>query len=56
MRDPRWRAQFAGKRRGAPLRLEQDIKNLSGATLSCRHVTDGVRRLLALHALELKEK
>lgn len=56
VRDPRWRAQFVGKRRGAPLRLEQDIQNISGATLSCRHVTEGVRRLLALHALALKEK
>ena len=56
VRDPRWRAQFAGKRRGAPLRLEQDIQNISGATLSCGHITEGVRRLLALHALALKEK
>jgi Na+-transporting NADH:ubiquinone oxidoreductase subunit C len=56
VRDPRWRAQFVGKRRGAPLRLEQDIQNISGATLSCRHITEGVRRLLALHALALKEK
>jgi Na+-translocating ferredoxin:NAD+ oxidoreductase RnfG subunit len=56
VRDPRWRAQFVGKRNGATLRLEQDIQNISGATLSCRHVTEGVRRLLALHALALKEK
>jgi Na+-transporting NADH:ubiquinone oxidoreductase subunit NqrC len=54
VRDPRWRAQFVGKRRGAPLRLEQDIQNISGATLSCRHITEGVRRLLGLHALALK--
>jgi Na+-translocating ferredoxin:NAD+ oxidoreductase RnfG subunit len=54
VRDPRWRAQFVGKRRGAPLRLEQDIQNISGATLSCRHITEGVRRLVALHALALK--
>lgn len=50
VRDPRWRAQFTGKRRGSPLRLEEDIQNISGATLSCRHITEGVRRLLALHA------
>jgi Na+-translocating ferredoxin:NAD+ oxidoreductase RnfG subunit len=54
VRDPRWRAQFVGKRRGAALRLEQDIQNISGATLSCRHITEGVRRLVALHALALK--
>ncbi len=51
VRDPRWRAQFAGKRAASPLRLEDDIQNISGATLSCRHVTEGVRRLLVLHDL-----
>lgn len=56
VRDPRWRAQFAGKRQGAKLRLDEDIQNISGATLSCRHVTDGVRRLVALHALTFKEQ
>jgi Na+-translocating ferredoxin:NAD+ oxidoreductase RnfG subunit len=50
VRDPRWRAQFKGKRSDSPLRLEEDIQNLSGATLSCRHITEGVRRLLAIHA------
>lgn len=56
VRDPRWRAQFVGKRPGAPLRLEEDIQNISGATLSCRHVTDGVRALVALHADVLQAK
>ncbi len=56
VRDPRWRAQFVGKRQGSPLRLDEDIQNLSGATLSCRHVTEGVRRLLALHAVALKDQ
>ena len=51
IRNPRWRAQFMGKRYGAKLRLDVDIVNLSGATLSSAHVTDGVRRLLATHAL-----
>lgn len=54
IKDARWRAQFAGKTVAAPLKLDQDIKNISGATLSCRHVTDGVKRLLATHALVLK--
>ena len=54
VRDPRWRAQFVGKRAEDPLRLGQDIQNLSGATLSSRHITDGVRRLVALHRLVLK--
>ena len=54
VRDPRWRAQFAGKGGGDALRLGEDIQNLSGATLSSRHITDGVRRLLVLHRLALE--
>lgn len=53
VRNPAWRAQFTGKRHGAPLKLTKDIKNISGATLSSKHVTDGVRRLLATYALVL---
>jgi Na+-translocating ferredoxin:NAD+ oxidoreductase subunit G len=51
IRNERWRAQFAGKTAADPVEINRDIANISGATLSCRHVTDGVRRLLALHAL-----
>jgi Na+-translocating ferredoxin:NAD+ oxidoreductase RnfG subunit len=51
-----WRRQFVGKKASDPVRLEQDILNVSGATLSCRHVTDGVRRLLALHEIALKQR
>jgi Na+-translocating ferredoxin:NAD+ oxidoreductase RnfG subunit len=47
IKHPAWRAQFAGKKPGAPLKLDKDVKNISGATLSCQHVTEGVRRLLA---------
>lgn len=43
-----WRKQFVGKTRAAPLRVGEDIANISGATLSCTHVTDGVRRIMAL--------
>ncbi len=53
VRGAAWRAQFNGKRRGAPLKLGQDIKNISGATLSSKHVADGVRRLLATYAVVL---
>lgn len=49
VRQPRWRAQFLGKDAGDAVKLGQDIQNISGATLSCRHLTDGVRRLLATH-------
>jgi Na+-translocating ferredoxin:NAD+ oxidoreductase RnfG subunit len=48
-----WRAQFLGKRHGAPLMLGRDIQTISGATLSSRHVTDGVRRLLSTWAIVL---
>lgn len=49
VRNPRWRAQFSGKKNGDALKLDRDIKNISGATLSCRHITDGVKRLLATY-------
>jgi Na+-translocating ferredoxin:NAD+ oxidoreductase RnfG subunit len=49
VRNARWLAQFNGKDLGNTLQLGEDIKNISGATLSCRHVTQGVRRLLAIH-------
>ncbi len=54
VRGAKWRAQFIGKTAEAPLRLDQDITNISGATLSSRHVAEGVRRVLALHAVALK--
>jgi Na+-translocating ferredoxin:NAD+ oxidoreductase RnfG subunit len=47
----KWRAQFTGKNPQSPLKLTNDIKNISGATLSSKHITDGVRRLLATHAV-----
>jgi Na+-translocating ferredoxin:NAD+ oxidoreductase RnfG subunit len=53
VRDPRWRAQFTGKRAGQSLKLGTDIENISGATLSSKHITDGVRRLLATYAIVL---
>ncbi len=53
VRDAAWRAQFTGKRRGAPLTLDADIRNIAGATLSSRHITDGVKRLLSTHAIAL---
>lgn len=53
IRNPNWRRQFIGKRPGSALRLDGDIKNISGATLSSRHVTDGVRRLLVTYQMLL---
>jgi len=56
IRDSAWRRQFAGKTARDPLKLDQDIRNISGATLSCRHVTDGIKRLLGLYESELKRR
>jgi hypothetical protein len=53
VRDPGWRAQFTGKCPDATLKLEDDIRNISGATLSSRHLTDGIKRLLAAYAIVL---
>lgn len=55
VRNEKWRGQFTGKTAVAPLKLDQDIKNISGATLSSRHITDGVKRLLVTHDLVLKK-
>lgn len=54
IRRPEWRRQFVGKRTGDSLVPGKDITNISGATLSCQHVTDGVKRLLAAWNLLLK--
>ncbi|MBC7481285.1 MAG: FMN-binding protein [Rhizobacter sp.] len=51
IRLPAWRKQFVGKDGTAALRVGEDIANISGATLSCAHVTDGVRRIVAVVAL-----
>lgn len=54
IRNENWRAQFVGKTSQSELKLDRDIKNISGATLSCRHITDGVKRLLAFYDIALK--
>lgn len=46
VREASWRSQFVGKSASSALQLNVDIKNISGATLSCKHITDGVRRLV----------
>lgn len=49
-----WRKQFVGKTGSDPVELNKDIKNISGATLSCRHVTEGVQRLLKVYNAALR--
>ena len=54
IRNAAWRAQFSGRSDGAALRPVVDIRNIAGATLSCEHVTAGVRYLSALWQLVLR--
>jgi len=54
IRNPNWRRQFVGKTSADPVRLDRDIRNISGATMSCRHLSEGVKRLLATYAVALK--
>ncbi len=54
VRNPKWRAQFTGKTTSAPVKIDADIKNISGATLSSVHITEGVRRLLHTWQLVLQ--
>jgi Na+-translocating ferredoxin:NAD+ oxidoreductase RnfG subunit len=49
-----WLGQFKGKTLGDPLQLNADILNISGATLSSRHIAEGVKRVLATFAVRLK--
>jgi len=53
VRNAAWRRQFVGRAHGDPVQIGRDIRNISGATLSCQHVTDGIRRLLAVYAVAI---
>lgn len=54
IRGDKWREQFKGKTTKDKLRLNGDIYNISGATISCRSVTDGLKRVLATFELVLR--
>jgi hypothetical protein len=54
VRNPAWRAQFDHRNSLDALRFRTDIKNISGATLSSEHVTQGVRWLMALWQAALR--
>lgn len=51
IRQTAWRKQFNGRKGPQNMRFPDDIRNVSGATLSCQHVTEGVQRLSALVGL-----
>lgn len=54
--EAKWRQQFIGKVASDPIKLNQDIQNIGGATLSCKHLTDGVKRVAVLYDLTLKNQ
>lgn len=54
IRNPDWRKQFVGKTPRSQFALNNGIRNISGATLSSRHVTEGVKRVLATYEVCLR--
>lgn len=48
VRQAEWRRHFKGKKLSDPFKLDVDVPNISGATLSSRNLLDGVKRLLVL--------
>jgi FMN-binding domain len=46
VRDRGWLNQFVGKNSASTLRVGVDIRNISGATLSCHHLTEGIKRIV----------
>jgi electron transport complex protein RnfG len=56
VREQEWREHFTDKTVNDAFKLNEDIPNITGATLSARNVTDGVKRLLALHQVVLSSE
>ncbi len=56
VREASWRQQFMGKNSSAMLKVGKDIDNISGATLSCKHLADGVKRALTMFDVALKNR
>jgi hypothetical protein len=51
---PKFLGQFRHKTVEDPIRLHQDIRNLTGATLSSRALADGARKILHLYEAYLR--
>ena len=51
VRQSGWRDQFRGKGPDSPLRIGTDIRNIAGATISCRSITEAVHDQLACLAV-----
>jgi Na+-translocating ferredoxin:NAD+ oxidoreductase RnfG subunit len=54
IKNEKWRAQFVGKKQGDDFKLDEDIKNISGATLSCKNISNGVKRIAATYSVVMK--
>ena len=54
VRHPKWLAQFLGKDHTELLQLGVQIQNISGGTLSSRHITEGINRLVHTWNLVLR--
>ena len=54
VRNESWRKPFVDKTASMPIKLNKDIDNISGATLSCKHLADGVKRVMVMYDLVLK--
>lgn len=48
---PRWLAQFMGKGLGPETYLRRGIRNITGASMTSQAVTDGIRKVLAVHSV-----
>lgn len=48
VREAGWRKNFKGKKISDPFKLDVDVPNITGATLSSRNILDGVKRVLIL--------
>ena len=53
-RNESWGKQFVGKTVSMPIKLNENIDNISGAKLSCKHLADGVKRVIVTYNLLLK--
>ena len=56
IRNQKWRSQFTGKNSRSKLRLHGDIYNISGATISCRAITNGIKRLLSIYEAHVADE
>jgi len=54
IRYPNWRDQLVGKTAADKVELDTDIVNISGAPMSCRPVTEGIKRLLVFYQVALR--